>query len=164
MKTGIKRIADILLKLYSVVGLIFLGIVIVTTFLQVTTRYFFEASFSWTEEAARYAFIWMSMMGASLAARHGSNAAIDLTGDMLCGSGKYFHQIIIQGSIIFVSLLIGYYGIQMISVMMVRSSAALGIPMGYVYCAIPIGCLGMIIQCGANVTELFENRGGEVKE
>ena len=58
MKNGIRKAADIQLKIYSVVGLVFLTIVVVTTFLQVATRYFLEASFSWTEEAARYAFIW----------------------------------------------------------------------------------------------------------
>ena len=42
----------------------------------------------------------------------------------------------------------------MVKVMMVRSSAALGIPMGYVYCAIPIGCVGIIIQCLANLADL----------
>ena len=52
------------------------------------------------------------------------------------------------------SVLIGVYGVNMVKVMMVRSSAALGIPMGYVYCAIPIGCVGIVIQCLANFTEL----------
>ncbi len=160
MKKGIRKTADIMLKLYSVIGLFFLAIVVITTFLQVTTRYFFEASFSWTEEAARYAFIWMSMMGASLATRHGSNAAIDLLGDILRGNMRRYHGLFVQVAMMAVSLLMGYYGIQMIGVMMVRSSAAMGIPMGYVYFSIPIGCFGMMVQCLANIAGLADGEKG----
>lgn len=50
MKNGIRRAADIFLRLYSAAGIIFLALVIITTFLQVTTRYFLDASLPWTEE------------------------------------------------------------------------------------------------------------------
>lgn len=154
MKTGIKWMADKFLWLYSAVGIIFLALVIVATFLQVATRYFMDASLPWTEEGARYAFIWMSMMGASPATRHGSHATIDIIGDLIHGKTKRYHAVVVQIAMIVASALIGGYGISMISVMMVRSSAALGIPMGYVYCAIPVGCAGIIIQCLANLTEM----------
>ena len=154
MKTGMRRVADVFLTLYSAAGIVFLALVIMTTFLQVTTRYFLEASLPWTEEGARYAFIWMSMMGASLATRHASHATIDVIGDYIHGKNRIYHSVFVQTAMIAAALLIGMYGIQMIKVMMVRSSAALGISMGYVYCAIPVGCVGIIIQCLANLTEL----------
>lgn len=34
--------------------------------LQVTSRYVFGSSITWTEEAARYCFIWLDMLGASV--------------------------------------------------------------------------------------------------
>lgn len=158
MRRGIKRAADLFLWLYSAVGIIFLSLVIITTFLQVTTRYFMEASLPWTEEGARYAFIWMSMMGASLATRHASHATIDLIGDFIHGEAGRYHAIFVQSAVILAAALVGFYGLRMIGVMMVRSSAALGIPMGVVYCAIPIGCVGIIIQCLANLAELPQRR------
>lgn len=156
MKNGIRRAADIFLRLYSAAGIIFLALVIITTFLQVTTRYFLDASLPWTEEGARYSFIWMSMMGASLATRHASHATIDVVGDYIHGKARVYHSALVQTAIITAAALIGIYGMQMIKVMMVRSNAALGIPMGYVYCAIPAGCVGIIVQCLANLTELPE--------
>lgn len=153
MKIGIKRVADLFLRLYCAVGIIFLALVIMTTFLQVTTRYFMEASLPWTEEGARYAFIWMSMMGASLATRHSSHATIDIIGDFIHGKTRKYHAAFVQLAIILAAVLIGLYGLRMVTVMMVRSSAALGIPMGYVYCAIPIGSVGIIIQCLANLVQ-----------
>ena len=47
------------------------------------------------------------------------------------------------------------YGIQMVGNMMIRSSAALGIPMGYVYLAIPIGCAGIMVQAFYGILELW---------
>ena len=154
MKNGFKRVADQFLWLYSAAGTLFLALVIITTFLQVATRYFMKASLPWTEEGARYAFIWMSMMGASLATRHASHATIDVIGDFIHGKTGRYHAAAVQLAMITASVLIGVYGVNMVKVMMVRSSAALGIPMGYVYCAIPIGCVGIVIQCLANLAEL----------
>lgn len=156
MKNGFKRVADQFLWLYSAAGTLFLALVIITTFLQVTTRYFMKASLPWTEEGARYAFIWMSMMGASLATRHASHATIDVIGDFIHGKAGRYHAAVVQLAMVTASVLIGVYGVNMVKVMMVRSSAALGIPMGYVYCAIPIGCVGIVIQCLANLVELID--------
>lgn len=151
MKKVICKIADRFLWIYSATGVIFLVLVITATFLQVATRYFLEASFSWTEEGARYAFIWMSMLGASLAVRHGSNATIDILSSFLKGNNKRIHGIVIQCFVLFTAILIFPQGIQMAKVMMMRSSAALNIPMGYVYSAIPVGCFGIAIQSLANI-------------
>ena len=159
MRKVLLTAADKLLWLYCAAGLIFLGLVVLTTFLQVATRYFLETSLSWTEEGARYSFIWMSMMGASLATRHGSNAAIDIIGDFLRGKAKAAHSILVQSSIIWAAAVIGVYGVSMAEVMMVRNSAALGIPMGYVYIAIPVGCAGIVVQCLANLAEM--GKGGD---
>lgn len=161
MKNGFKRVADHFLWLYSAAGILFLALVIITTFLQVTTRYFMKASLPWTEEGARYAFIWMSMMGASLATRHASHATIDVIGDFIHGKAVWYHAAAVQVAMITASVLIGVYGVNMVKVMMMRSSAALGIPMGYVYCAIPIGCAGIVVQCLANLAEL---KGSVTKE
>ena len=90
----------------------------------------------------------------------GSNAAIDLLGDIFQGKVRCFHRVMVQIVMVAVSFLMGYYGIRMIGVMMVRSSAALGIPMGYVYFSIPIGCFGMMLQCLANIMDLVDQEKG----
>ena len=62
LKTG-KKVADAFLWVYSAVGLIALALVIAFAFLQVIARYVLPQAPTWTEEGARFAFIWMSMMG-----------------------------------------------------------------------------------------------------
>jgi TRAP-type C4-dicarboxylate transport system permease small subunit len=48
------------------------------TFAQVTTRYVLSNPLIWSEEAARYLFVWVSMIGAALAIREGGHFGLDL--------------------------------------------------------------------------------------
>lgn len=152
LKTG-KKVADAFLWVYSAVGLIALALVIAFAFLQVIARYVLPQAPTWTEEGARYAFIWMSMMGASLAARHCSNASVDLLDTLFRGKGKDIHFVILQSFILLAVIIIVPYGVRMVSQMMVRNSPALGIPMGYMYLSIPVGCVGIAIQTIYNILE-----------
>jgi TRAP-type C4-dicarboxylate transport system permease small subunit len=48
------------------------------TFAQVVTRYVLGDSLIGSEEAARYLFVWVSMIGAALAIREGGHFGLDL--------------------------------------------------------------------------------------
>jgi TRAP-type C4-dicarboxylate transport system permease small subunit len=48
------------------------------TFAQVITRYVLNDPLIWSEEAARYLFVWVSMIGAALALREGGHFGLDL--------------------------------------------------------------------------------------
>jgi TRAP-type C4-dicarboxylate transport system permease small subunit len=48
------------------------------TFAQVCARYVLGDPLIWSEEAARYLFVWVSMLGAALALREGGHFGLDL--------------------------------------------------------------------------------------
>jgi TRAP-type C4-dicarboxylate transport system permease small subunit len=48
------------------------------TFAQVVTRYGLGDPLIWSEELARYLFVWVSMIGAALAIRQGGHFGLDL--------------------------------------------------------------------------------------
>jgi TRAP-type C4-dicarboxylate transport system permease small subunit len=48
------------------------------TFAQVVTRYVLNNPLIWSEELARYLFVWVSMIGAALALRDGGHFGLDL--------------------------------------------------------------------------------------
>jgi TRAP-type C4-dicarboxylate transport system permease small subunit len=48
------------------------------TFAQVAARYVLGDPLIWSEEAARYLFVWVSMIGAALALREGGHFGLDL--------------------------------------------------------------------------------------
>jgi TRAP-type C4-dicarboxylate transport system permease small subunit len=48
------------------------------TFAQVAARYVLGDPLIWSEEASRYLFVWVSMIGAALAIREGGHFGLDL--------------------------------------------------------------------------------------
>lgn len=49
---------------------------VVVTFSQVTTRYFLHVSLSWSEEVARFLFVWIATLGAAYGFKTKSHFAI----------------------------------------------------------------------------------------
>ena len=60
-----KKAIDVLQKIQTLVGSIFLTIFLVTVVIQMLTRYL-GISAIWTEDVAMYSFIWSIFMGASI--------------------------------------------------------------------------------------------------
>ena len=56
-------------------GLVFA--VLLTVLVQVVMRYVFARPNPWTEELSRYLFIWLSLLGASLASKRGAHFVFD---------------------------------------------------------------------------------------
>ena len=64
--------------------LFFLTLVLVfTTGTQISLRVFFDLPLSWTEEVARYAFIWWVFFGAMIALRERRHLGIDVLANSL---------------------------------------------------------------------------------
>ena len=57
-----RKIIDFIAKLELVISACFLSIFVVTTFIQVISRYF-HISVIWTEELSVNAFIWSMLLG-----------------------------------------------------------------------------------------------------
>ena len=60
---------------------ILLAVILILVFLQVILRYLFGQSIVWSEEVSRYAFVWATFIGASLASRQGLHVAVGLVID-----------------------------------------------------------------------------------
>jgi len=65
-------------RMETVAIIILVLLLTAVTFAQVTTRYLLSDPLIWSEEAARYLFVWVSMIGAALAIREGGHFGLDL--------------------------------------------------------------------------------------
>lgn len=65
-----KKIADHVLA-------VFLGLIVIIMFAQVLFRYTFNNSLSWTEEIAKFIFIWITFLGAALCFRDRMHLGVD---------------------------------------------------------------------------------------
>ncbi len=62
-------------------GAVFLAMMVTISFVNVLTRYFFRFSMAFTEELTLYMFVWATMLGVSIAFKHGGNMVVTLIYD-----------------------------------------------------------------------------------
>lgn len=108
---------------------------------QVISRYLLGDASSFTDELARYLLIWVGTLGAAYAAGKRLHLAIDLLPKRLKGMSKYRLAIIINILIIFfvfTTFFIGGSRLVYITYTLGQTSAAMQLPLAYVYAIIPL--------------------------
>ncbi len=123
-----------------------LSLMLIIIFTQVVTRYIFNYTFDWSEESARFLFVWTVFLGSALIIGEKGHMAVKLLSDKLKNTlaGAVLNIFIQLCSLVFISILI-VQGSKMSRVMMFQTSPALGIPMGYVYSIIPVTGILMLL-------------------
>lgn len=135
-----QRIDKILEKFVAAI----LAILVVDVLWQVISRYVLSSPSSFTDELAGFLLIWVGLFGAAYVAGKNEHLAIDL---MLQRSGparKKFLQIFISICIILFALavlVIGGSWLVYTRFALEVKSAALQIPLGYVYIVLPVSGL-----------------------
>jgi len=71
---AVNRVANRGFEKALIIGFIAMTAII---FLQVIFRYFLLQSLSWSEEVARYLFVWLTFLGASVVARSRSHIMVE---------------------------------------------------------------------------------------
>ncbi len=107
---------------------------------QVLSRYLFVVPAAWTEELARFLLIWIGMLGAAYAYREGSHLGIDLLANKLAETGKQrLHSVVHVICLLFAASVLVVGGGSLVSMTweLKQYSAAMGLPIAYVYSVIP---------------------------
>lgn len=129
-----EHIEEVLLVFFSVIMVFIIA-------LQVFMRYVMGSSLAWSEELARFSFIWMVYIGISYGVKKQRHIKVDVMLIALKGKAKIVLNMI--SNIIFLgfAIVIIYYG-QEIAFRILelgQRSPGLRIPMGLVYLATPVG-------------------------
>ncbi|WP_434311557.1 TRAP transporter small permease [Hominifimenecus sp. rT4P-3] len=142
---GIHKLSDILDKIAEIVIVLMLGAMVLITGAQIVCRIFFTA-LAWSEEATRYLLIWSTLLGAGCVYKHSGHISISVLQDNLPSKAKDILKIIIHLLCIVLFTLIMFYGIQYFGKQGNQLSAAMRLPMRYVYTCIPLGCGVMLFH------------------
>ena len=145
-----------------VYSLMFMVIII---FMQVIMRYVFNSSLSWSEELARYLFVWQVFLSASIGVRKNNQIRVEIFSSKIMGlkskqSLELFINILIIGVYI-VFLVAGYRSLSSIVEKNVVS-IALRIPMCLVFSAIPFSAFVIIIRMVCRVIHDIKHFGEEI--
>jgi TRAP-type C4-dicarboxylate transport system permease small subunit len=133
------------------------GMVVAVTW-QVLSRYLFVVPAAWTEELARFLLIWIGTLGAAYAYGNGSHLGLDLLPSRLKGANR---TILIQLThfvcMLFAAtvLVVGGGSLVAMTWELKQYSAAIGLPIAYVYAVIPASglliCLFSLVKVLAQV-------------
>ena len=159
---SIKKASDILDMVCTAISVFLPGVMTVVTFIQIICRVFFSALF-WTEEVARYALIWLTFFGAGCVHKRAGHISITILQDLLPGKARKVFQVLTQLLCIIVFLTAIYYGFSYMQLMGTQLSAALRIPMRYMYAVIPLGCIVMTLHSTALITQICAQKEAKAK-
>ncbi|MFP4482028.1 MAG: TRAP transporter small permease [Thermovirgaceae bacterium] len=128
-----------MLEEYFLVGTLAFNVVLI--FSQVVMRYVFQNSLYWSEELARFVFLWFSWIGTSFAVREGAHLKVSMIADRLGGKAKSMLELMSLGIWLAFSIFLAFQGWKITSFIasMGQTSPALYIPMYLTYASVPTG-------------------------
>lgn len=125
---------------------ILLSVVLILVFFQVILRYIFGQSIVWSEEVSRYAFVWATFIGASLASRQGLHVAVGILVDHVPTVTKKCLSITANILVLIFVSVATFVTFQATMRAFNQQTAVLQIPMAVPYAGMCLGCVLMVIQ------------------
>lgn len=117
-------------------------------FVQVVMRRVFNNSLSWSEELARYLYVWQTWLGVSYAARNGTHLRITMLKDRLPAKVQQVLEVFVTLVWLGFGIFVIYQGMGVVSTISSfgQKSSALKIPMQLCYLSVPVGMFLMCIR------------------
>lgn len=142
MKTLIERYYQFL----KITLTVLMGLMIVPVTLQILSRHTgIIPRYIWTEEAARFCFIWIIMIGSMIAVRDGTHFDVDLLPHPTSPRRKGVCQLIVHFGIFLMALFFVRYGFTFAKTGYIQTSEMSGINMLWIYISFPLAGLTWIL-------------------
>lgn len=134
-----KLIFDKLEKFILYILAILFAVMVSSLFYQIVMRFIFQSANAWSEEVTRYSFIWMSMLGSSVATRRSRNMDVDFIVNRMPEGLKLINKFVTRGLVIAFLLVLVVYGTSLVGMTHKQLSAGIRVPMSYIYASVPLG-------------------------
>ncbi|XAH25813.1 TRAP transporter small permease [Xylophilus sp. GW821-FHT01B05] len=115
-------------------------------FVNVALRYLTNQSLEWAEEVSRHMMIWLTFLGAGPVLRYGGHIAVENLQDALPRAGGIAIRVLVA------ALLFGFFGFMVwygwlyMERTMFQLTAVTQIPFAWIYAAMPIGGVLLIVH------------------
>jgi TRAP-type C4-dicarboxylate transport system permease small subunit len=137
----------------------FMSLMVVNVLWQVATRFLLRDPSSFTGEIARYLLVWVGVLGGAYAVGERIHLAIDLLPTRLEGRCRAGLELFIEVCIFFFAalvLVVGGSGLVWLTLDLGQTSAALEIPLGFVYLVLPLSGFLMMFYSALHGAEAFK--------
>jgi TRAP-type C4-dicarboxylate transport system permease small subunit len=129
--------------LFAVAAAIFVAMIIVL-FLQVWFRYVLAAPLPWSEEGARFMLVWLSMLGACIAAREGQHFLFRWFVLFLPGEARFWFRRLCDLLAIAILAVIFRYSLVYLDIVAHQTAPGTGLNMRVPYAAVSAG-MGLLL-------------------
>ncbi|MDO4547250.1 MAG: TRAP transporter small permease [Clostridia bacterium] len=162
----LEKFESILVKfdpVFKWMSTIILGGMTILIFIQVVFRYVFTNPLAWSEEIAKYLFIWMTFIGGYVGARQNKHIGVEALQKALpgvLGKGVKSLAYLITAAFFIIVL---YNTCAYWPRLAMQTSPALEIPITFVYLSMIIGSLFMALWYILLALKVFQKKKEEVK-
>lgn len=133
-----------------------LALMIAFVFLNVILRVFFNSGLTWSEELARYLFIFITYIGAIGAMRSNSHLGMDSIMGKLPEKIKRYVYIFAQSVIGVIMIMIAHGAYKMTVQSVNARAAATGIPLSIIYAVGIVTGVCILIICISNIMKVIK--------
>jgi TRAP-type C4-dicarboxylate transport system permease small subunit len=127
------------------VGGFILAVMTGAVFLQVVLRFLGWATIDGLEEVPRFLFVWLVMIGAAAAMQRGQHTVLDYFVGGLPPRARALMLILVNAAGIVLFLTMIKLSLVLVPNAQLQTSAGLGLPLGWVYAAVPVGSVLIVL-------------------
>lgn len=146
---ALKKINEYIMKFIKIMLIIFGTVMTALVIMNVIMRKGFNSGLSWSEEACRFLFIWVTFLGAILAndaGLHGDHMRMDFLVEKIRGVPRKIVEVFALLIVLVILAVLFVGGLTLVQNTWPFLTSALEIPKGAVYLCAPIGFGFMFLQ------------------
>ncbi len=155
-----RRITALYSRLLSMLLVISVGILIIPVSLQIFSRYTaLIPSYIWTEEMARFLFVWMIMIGAMVGIRESTHFEVDVW-PQLSPRGNAMLKVVTSAFVLGFALVFIWWGWQFTRFAFNRISELAELPLWMIHIAWPLTGVTWVLFQGEQLVEAIRLLAG----
>lgn len=162
MKPAIAKARKLVDRILDAFAVTLFLIIFMVVLLQVFMRYMLGSPLVWSEELARYLFIWVSFLGWVFATRSGTHIRIGAFTDALPASLRKSIGVFNFLLIVVFALVLAYYGLIMVRKNLDVPTITLFFSYAVVYAAVPFSTLLIVFYAVIRFLSGDVDKGGTV--
>ena len=143
-----RKLIDVYYRLLNALLVVTVAILVVPVALQILSRHTpWVPSWIWTEEMARFLFIWMIMIGAMVGIRDGAHFDVDLWPE-LAPRANALLRVVADVFVLVMALVFIWYGIRFVQFGWDQTSELAELPMTWIFISWPLAGFTWVVFLG----------------
>jgi TRAP-type C4-dicarboxylate transport system permease small subunit len=143
-----RKVIDVYYRLLNILLVVTVAILIVPVTIQILSRHTpLVPTLIWTEEMARFLFIWMIMIGSMVGIRDGAHFDVDLWPE-LSPRANALLRVVADLFILALALVFIWYGIRFVQFGWDQTSELAELPMAWIFTAWPLAGFTWVVFLG----------------